>query len=84
VEDRSAGGKVVVEFVVDKTGRVMLPRIVSASGLGFGYAAVQAIATWRFEPPTSGGNPTMARAQVPFAFKPSAVSEPDDLSIEAN
>lgn len=54
---------------------VVLPRMVSASAPAFGYAAVQTVATWRFEPPTSGGKPVMARARVPFTFKASAPRE---------
>lgn len=62
-------GQAVVAFLVDEKGFVRLPRIVSASDPVFGYAAVQAVAAWEFEPPTSQGRPGVARAQVPIEFR---------------
>ena len=70
-------GDAVVEFLVDEEGRVCVPRVVSASDPAFGYAAVQAVSTWRFEPPVSKGKPGVARVSVPFEFKrPPAVEVP--------
>lgn len=74
------GGRAEIEFIVDEEGRVVLPRIVSASAPEFGYAAMQATATWRFEPPTSGGKPALARARVPFEFAPPALAAPAEES----
>jgi len=61
-------GEAVIEFLIDEDGRVRLPRIVSASEEAFGYAAVQGVATWRFEPPSRGGRPVVVRVQVPISF----------------
>jgi TonB family protein len=62
-------GEAVVEFVIDEAGHVRLPRVVSASAPAFGYAAVQAISTWRYEPPLVKGKPAVARVRVPFQFE---------------
>lgn len=61
-------GDAVIEFLVDEEGRARLPRIVKASDAAFGYAAVQAITEWRFQPPKAGGKTVVARVQAPFKF----------------
>jgi len=70
-------GSAKVEFFVDHNGDVQLPRIVSCSAPEFGYAAVQAIATWRYTVPRKGGKPVTARATIPleFAVRPPAPAE---------
>lgn len=65
-------GEAVIEFLIDEEGRARLPRIVSATEDCFGYAAVQSVATWRFEPPTRGGKTVVVRAQIPITFSPPA------------
>jgi TonB family protein len=65
---KSERGQALIEFIVDDDGRARLPRIVSASSDAFGYAAVQGVAAWRFEPPTRGGRATFVRVQVPIVF----------------
>jgi TonB family protein len=65
-------GQAVIEFLIDEEGRARLPRIVSATDDGFGYAAVQSVASWRFEPPTRGGKAVVVRAQIPITFSPPA------------
>lgn len=64
----SATGQAEIAFIVDATGRARLPRIVSSTEDVFGYAAVQAVSTWRFEPPKVGGKPAAVRVRVPFNF----------------
>ena len=61
-------GEAKVEFFVDRNGDVQLPHIVSCSAPEFGYAAVQAIATWRYSVPRKGGKPVTARATIPLEF----------------
>lgn len=61
-------GNAVIEFYVDKQGDVQLPRIVSSTAPEFGYAAVQAVATWRFQPATKAGKPVIVRARIPVGF----------------
>jgi TonB family protein len=68
---REAGqpGDARIEFYIDENGDAQLPRIVSASMPEFGYSAVQAVSTWRFERPLKDGKPAIARAQISIAFK---------------
>lgn len=74
-------GEAMIEILVDEDGRTRLPRIVSSSDPAFGYAAVQAISTWRFEPPKAAGKYVVVRARVPFTFgaktPPNAAPVPD-------
>jgi TonB family protein len=63
-------GDATVEFMIQEGGWVRLPRIVQASRPEFGYAAVEEVASWAFEPPIFHGKPTVARARVSFKFKP--------------
>ena len=65
-------GEAVIEFLIDEDGRVRLPRVVSASEEAFGYAAVQGVAAWRFEPPKRGDRPVVTRVQIPISFGESA------------
>lgn len=63
-------GQAKVEFFVDQNGDAQLPRIVSCSAPEFGYAAVQAIATWRYTVPRKGGKAVTARAVILLDFAP--------------
>ena len=65
---RGLGGDAVIEFLLDEQGLARLPRIVSATDPAFGYAAVQAVARWKFRPATAGGQPALLRVRVPFRF----------------
>lgn len=71
---RAAGkpGEAVIEFFIDEYGDAQLPHIISSSAPEFGYAAVQAVATWRFEPARKGGKIVVARVRIPIEFKPDA------------
>lgn len=68
-------GEAEIEFFIDEAGDAQLPRIVSASAPEFGYAAVQAVATWRFTPPESKGKPVVVRARIPIDFSQKAEAE---------
>ena len=76
IQDKSTAGEAQIEFFVDKDGAVQLPKIVSASDPHFGYAAVQAISTWRFKPVTKAGQPVITRIRVPMKFTPTADTRP--------
>ncbi|HEY1109247.1 MAG TPA: TonB family protein [Opitutaceae bacterium] len=65
-------GQAVIECLIDKNGRVRLPRIASATHEAFGYAAVQAANSWWFDPPLVKGKPAVVRVQIPFTFGPPA------------
>lgn len=55
----SVGGKVVVQFYVDKKGDVKQAKIIKADpkGLGFEEAAVDAVLKWKFTPALQRENP---------------------------
>jgi TonB family protein len=61
-------GTAVVEILVDSDGYVRLPRVVSATHPAFGFAAVQAVASWRFEPLRAAHRSAVTRVRVPFEF----------------
>lgn len=61
-------GEAVIEFFVDELGDVQLPRVISASAPEFGYAAAQAVSTWRFKPPEVAGKRVVVRARLPMTF----------------
>jgi TonB family protein len=63
-------GQAVVDVVIDREGRVRLPRIVSASQPEFSWAAATAAAQWVFQAPTRAGAPTEVKVRIPFDFKP--------------
>lgn len=67
---RKAGqdGEALIEFYIDERGDAQLPRIISATVPEFGYAAAEAVATWRFAPPRKSGKSVVTRVQVPLNF----------------
>ena len=69
---RGLTGEAQVEFVIDRAGRVRLPRVLHATEDAFGWAAMTAVSQWVFEPPTKTGEPADIRVRVPVGFKPTA------------
>lgn len=68
LRNKGMAGEAMIEFFIDKVGDAQLPHSVSATSPEFGYAATQAVATWRFSPPTVKGKPVIARARIPVSF----------------
>lgn len=68
LKDDGMTGQAEIEFVIDRDGRVLFPRIVSASHEDFGWAAATAVAQWRFQPPQKGGQHVDAIMRVPILF----------------
>jgi len=68
LKDDGLTGQAEIEFVIDHEGRVLFPRIVSASHEDFGWAAATAVAQWRFQPPQKGGHQVDAIMRVPILF----------------
>lgn len=62
-------GDVVVEFVVDESGRVHDARVVQSNDSTFDSAAVRAVSKWRFEPGTQHGRIVSFRIAVPIVFR---------------
>ena len=67
-------GNAEVEIIIDRTGRARLPRIISATTSGFGWAAATAASQWVFDVPTRRGQPVDVRLSLPFHFR-----APDEL-----
>jgi len=69
---RQAGiqGRVVLEAVVDTTGRVLSQSIsvVSATNPGFIAPARQALVATLFRPAMIGGTPVRMRVRIPYEF----------------
>lgn len=61
-------GRAEIEFIVDREGRVCLPRVVSASHEDFGWAAATRIARWRYQPPLKGGQKVDTRTTQVVTF----------------
>lgn len=69
LHEKGEPGRALIEFYVDENGDAQLPGVVEASAPEFGYAAAQAVATWRFEAPLKDGKPVCTRIRVPLEFK---------------
>ncbi len=65
IEGRPAGSA-VIECIIDRRGRVCLPRIISASEQAFGWSAATAMV--RFVPPKAKGKPVDVKVRIPFNF----------------
>lgn len=63
-------GQAAIEFIIDRDGRVRLPRIVSATREEFGWAAATAVSQWVFERPRRQGKPVDVRVSIPVEFAP--------------
>jgi len=72
-------GSAVVEVFIDADGKVLLPRIISATHEEFGYVAAQAVVDWKYESPEKGGKRTLAQGklQINFEAKNGATEEHD-------
>ena len=66
----SLTGRVRLEFYIDEEGNVRMPVVVTADDERLGWAAIGAVAKWRFEVPRRGGYPVLVRAQQDFFFAP--------------
>ena len=62
-------GEATIDFLVDRNGKVQLPRIVSSTQWEFGWAAATALLRFEFTPPQKGGQPTAARMRLPIVFR---------------
>lgn len=62
-------GEVVVEFMVDESGRVHDARVVSSSDRVFEENALRAVAKWVFEPGRRNNEVVRFRMSVPIVFK---------------
>lgn len=67
---REAGitGNALIEFTVDKSGRVLDFQSIEASRVEFAEAALEAISKWEFEPGELPTGPVNTRMQIPMNF----------------
>ncbi|MEO7415185.1 MAG: TonB family protein [Opitutaceae bacterium] len=68
-------GEVLVEFVVDTSGRVRDPWVVKTTHQGFSERAVEAVRSWRFSPGVRNGQVVNTRMRVPVYFTLSDVRQ---------
>jgi len=61
-------GYVILEFVVDETGRPSNIRVLQSLGLGLDEEALKTLATWRFKPGMKDGKPVPVLASVQVGF----------------
>lgn len=60
---------VVLDYLIDETGRPRMPIVLEATRDGYAVQAVDALSQWQFAPPTRGGQPVAVRVQQRFVFK---------------
>ena len=61
-------GATAIEFLVDETGRVHLPRIIKTSAPEAAYVLMQQISMRVYDPPLQNGKPVVARAREEADF----------------
>lgn len=68
---RKAGieGRVIVQFVVDEKGNVIMLKVVRSVGGGLDEAAVSAIQKLKFSPGMQRGRPVRVQMTLPVVFK---------------
>jgi protein TonB len=65
---KGIGGSVMVEFDVDKEGRVIRAEAISYSDREFAEPAVRAVRKWRFEPGRRDNKAVPFRMAIPIEF----------------
>ncbi|MBN9693796.1 MAG: energy transducer TonB [Verrucomicrobia bacterium] len=63
-------GQVVIDFVVEETGRVVDARVDRSSHPEFEKSALEAIRKWRFRPGVREGKPVRSYHRQSFRFRP--------------
>jgi len=61
-------GSTIIEFLVDETGQVHLPRIIKTSVQEAAYVLMQQISMRAYDPPMQNGKPVVARARETMTF----------------
>jgi protein TonB len=67
---RSVEGVVSILFVVDRTGKVINPKIEKSTHREFEKPAIDAIKQWKFEPAFKAGQRVPCKMRVPIRFQP--------------
>jgi TonB family protein len=66
----SVGGRAIVSFVIDETGQVRVPVVLSADAPELADAALAVVARWFYEPPTDDGRPVLVEERNALTFQP--------------
>lgn len=61
-------GRVIVEFIIDKDGNVMDPKIIRGIGGGCDEVALNAVQKIKFKPGMQRGKPVLVRYSMPINF----------------
>jgi len=72
-------GQVVVDFIVDPTGRVRRAFAVKPYQTEFAEAAVLSVNQWRFQPGRRDGHPVFVHLQVPVVFQ---LNQPSEFNLD--
>jgi|SRR5688572_18898167 len=67
--DTREDATVMVDYLIDETGRPRMPVVLEATRDGFAVEAVDALSQWRFAPPTRDGRPVAIQVRQQFVFK---------------
>ena len=62
-------GRVIVQFVIDKTGKVLDPMVIRGIGGGCDEEAVRAVLKANFQPGLQRGRPVAVRYTLPITFQ---------------
>jgi TonB family protein len=62
-------GSVILNVVVDETGKPQDVSVVKSLGMGLDESAMTAVSQWRFQPTALNGAPTKVQAQIDVPFK---------------
>lgn len=68
MKQAGVGGEVVIDFVVDSSGKVRGSYVVRSSQREFEAPAVEAVSKWEFDPGQRGGRSVNTHMQVPIVF----------------
>jgi len=68
LQSDGVSGRAEIEIVIDRTGRVLFPRVISATNDDIGYAAATAVIRWRYQPPMKGGVAVDTRTTVTITY----------------
>ncbi len=72
LRDAKVPGSVLVEFVIDATGKLASARVLKSSSPEFEAPTLAALAGWRFSPGLKGGRQVNTRVQQVFEYDPSS------------
>jgi TonB family protein len=69
-------GEVVVDFIIDPQGNVVMANVSKSSHPDFEAPAVEAVLKWKFKPGLKNGRPVYVHMGVPILFQLTGMAEP--------